>query len=238
MRNSAPGDDAARPTLCWRSDILVFGRASLAPRLASAVPFLLSVALGIPTAAGPATAAALQTDTRCKKPAATAKLVYAKNKIGYGLEKLPEYREERRGKLLGLFWADARVRRQVTIEGGCLVGVDLSVEVEPHIELKSTLKKKFNRCTRQATLDHEKRHGQVARKHYKRLPAKIEAMTVRLFTGKRVPDFETFESRFEPELEKVMKRFNRKYAAAQQGFHDELAEARIIRKKCSLKKRK
>ena len=201
--------------------------AALVPALAMAVFLGLSVARAAP----------LAPDANCQKPQVKSKMVYGREKVSYDLERQANFRSA--GKPLGWYYATDEVGYRMQIQGGCLKSLDIKVKVFPVIQLRSIYKKKTKKCARKSILEHERRHSAVAKREYKKLAAAIKKLAARLFTGKSAPDVNTVAGALDAELDKgIYDRFLKKYTAAQDRFHDDLAQARIIRKKCRLVKRK
>ena len=200
--------------------------AALVPALAVGAVWGLSAA-----------AAPLAPDAKCQKPQVKSKMVYGREKVSYDLERQPNYRAE--GKPLGWYYATDEVSYRMQLQGGCLKSLDITIKVFPVIQLRSIYKKKTKKCARKSILEHERRHSAVAKREFKKLGNDIKKVAIRLFTGKSAPDPNTVAAALNGELEKgLYKRFRKKYKTAQDGFHDDLKQARIIRKKCRLVKRK
>ena len=195
-------------------------------------------ALAVGAVLGPsdARAAPLAPDAKCRKPEVKSKMIYGREKVSYDLERQPNFRSA--GKPLGWYYATDEVGYRMQIQGGCLKSLDIKVKVFPLIQLRSIYKKKRKKCARQSILEHERRHGKVAKREFRKLANDIKKVAIRLFTGKSAPDPNTAAA-LNGELDKgLYKRFRKKYNKAQEGFHDDLKQARIIRKKCRLVKRK
>ena len=201
--------------------------AALVPALAVAMAWGLSAARAAP----------LAPDAKCQKPQVKSKMVYGREKVSYDLERQANFRSA--GKPLGWYYATDEVAYRMQIQGGCLKSLDIKVKVFPVIQLRSIYKKKTKKCARKSILEHERRHSKVAKREFKKLGNDIKKVAIRLFTGKSAPDPNTVAAALNGELDKgLYKRFRKKYKAAQDRFHDDLAQARIIRKKCRLVKRK
>lgn len=199
----------------------------LIPALAVAVMFGLSDARAAP----------LAPDAKCRKPEVKLKMIYGREKVSYDLERQPNFRAA--GKPLGWYYATDEVGYGMKIQGGCLKSLDIKVKVFPVIQLRGIYKKKRKKCARQSILEHERRHGKVAKREFRKLAGDIKKVAIRLFTGKSAPDPDTVAGALNGELDKgLYERFRKKYSKAQDRFHDDLAQARIIRKKCRLVKRK
>ncbi|MAF95354.1 MAG: hypothetical protein CMM60_06325 [Rhodospirillaceae bacterium] len=198
---------------------------------------VLAVFWGPSVAGAAAPLTPLAPDAKCQKPRVTSKMVYEREKVSYDLERQPNFRSA--GRPLGWYYATDEIHYRGEIQGGCLKSLAITVKVLPAIKLRGIYKKKSKKCARQSILAHESRHGGVAKREYKKLAAAIKKLAARLFTGKSTPDVDTMAAALDAELDKgVYGRFVKKYTAAQDGFHDDLAQARIIRKKCRLVKRK
>ena len=179
----------------------------------------------------------LAADHNCPKPIVKAALDYPREQVVYDLERHPDFK--RRGRPLGLFSAGHRIGYSGNIQGGCLRRLTVTIEVTPRIHLRAIYTKKSKKCARQLVLDHERRHGRVAKKEYQRLAADIKKLVVRLFAGKRVADVETAEAHLSEALDsRVLPQFRKRYDAAQDTFHGKLKQAEIVKKKCRLVKRK
>jgi hypothetical protein len=181
--------------------------------------------------------AKLERDRKCKKPKTTLKLLYGKEKVIYGFEDAPEAKAGSGRKLLGLFWANHGVGYEASLEANCVKSLAMELKVEPNIALKASLKKKVNWCIRKSALSHERGHAKVAKTHYKKLAKTIKNAAAKLFTGRRVPDFNTLATELDKKLNGVMVKFRKRYSAAQDEFHGKLSRAEIVRKKCGLVKR-
>ena len=203
-------------------------------RLKILIPALvLAVFWGPPVAR----AAPLAPDAKCQKPQVKSKMVYEREKVSYDLERQANFRSA--GKPLGWYYATDQIGYRMQVQGGCLKSLDITVKVFPVIQLRGIYKKKSKKCARKSVLAHERRHSAVAKREYKKLAAAIKKLAARLFTGKSAPDVNTVAAALNAELDKgIYDRFRKKYNAAQDRFHDDLAQARIIRKKCRLVKRK
>ena len=199
----------------------------LIPALAVAVMFGLSAARAAP----------LAPDAKCRKPEVKSKMIYGREKISYDLERQPNFRSA--GKPLGWYYATDEVGYRMQIQGGCLKSLDIKVKVFPVIQLRSIYKKKRKKCARQSILEHERRHGAVAKREFRKLAGDIKKVAIKLFTGKSAPDPNTVAAALNGELDKgLYERFRKKYNKAQDGFHDDRKQARIIRQKCRRVKRK
>ena len=164
-------------------------------------------------------------------------MVYGREKVSYDLEKQANFRSARRP--LGWYYATDEVGYRMQIQGGCLKSLNITVKVFPVIQLRGIDKKKTKKCARKSILEHERRHSAVAKREFKKLANDIKKIAIRLFTGKSAPDVNTVAATLNGELDKgLYKRFRKKYNAAQDGFHEDLKQASIIRKKCRLMKRK
>ena len=164
-------------------------------------------------------------------------MVYGREKVSYDLEKQANFRSA--GRPLGWYYATNEVGYRMQIQGGCLKSLNITVKVFPVIQLRGIYKKKTKKCARKSILEHERRHSAVAKREFKKLANDIKKIAIRLFTGKSAPDVNTVAAALNGELDKgLYKRFRKKYNAAQDGFHDDLKQARIIRKKCRLVKSK
>ncbi len=204
---------------------------------------ILIVALALAVFWGPSVAGAaapltpLAPDAKCQKPQVKSKMTYEREKVSYDLERQPNFRSA--GRPLGWYYATDRIGYRMQVQGGCLKSLDITVKVSPVIQLRGIYKKKSKKCARKSILEHERRHSAVAKREYKKLAAAIKKLAARLFTGKSAPDVNTVAAALNAELDKgLYDRFLKKYNAAQDRFHDDLAQARIIRKKCRLVKRK
>jgi hypothetical protein len=194
--------------------------------------FAVAVVWGLPAAATP-----LAPNAKCQKPQVKSKMVYGREKVSFDLERQPNYQSE--GKPLGWYYAKDEVGYRMQIQGGCLKSLDIKVKVFPVIQLRGIYKKKNKKCARKSILEHERRHSKVAKREFRKLAADIKKVAIKLFTGKSAPNPNTVAAALNGELDKgLYKRFLKKYKKAQDGFHDDLKQARIIRKKCRLVKRK
>ncbi|MCH7937572.1 MAG: hypothetical protein IH994_10865 [Proteobacteria bacterium] len=202
--------------------------------VAALVPAL---AVGAVWAPSDARAAPLAPEAKCQKPLVKSKMIYGREKVSYDLERQPNFRSA--GKPLGWYYATDEVGYRMQIQGGCLKSLDIKVKVFPVIQLRGIYKQKRKKCARQSILEHERRHSKVAKRQFKKLASDIKKVAIKLFTGKSAPDPNTAAAALNGELDKgLYRRFRKKYNAAQDGFHDDLKQARIIRKKCRLVKRK
>ncbi len=191
---------------------------------------VLAVFWGPSVAGAAAPLTPLAPDAKCQRPQVKSKMVYEREKVSYDLERQPNFRSA--GRPLGWYYATDTIGYRMQVQGGCLKSLDITVKVSPVIQLRSIYKKKSKNCARKSVLAHERRHSTVAKREFKKLAAK-------LFTGKSAPDVDTVAGALDAELDKgIYDRFLKKYTAAQDRFHDDLAQARIIRKKCRLVKRK
>ncbi len=192
---------------------------------------------GPPVARAAAPLTPLAPDAKCQRPQVKSKMAYEREKVSYDLERQANFRSA--GKPLGWYYATDQIGYRMQVQGGCLKSLDITIKVFPVIQLRSLYKKKSKNCARKSVLAHERRHSTVAKREYKKLAASIKKLAARLFTGKSAPDVDTVAGALDAELDKgIYDRFLKKYTAAQDRFHDDLAQARIIRKKCRLVKRK
>lgn len=195
---------------------------------------ILAVAGG---AVAPVRAAVLEPDPNCKKPVVSSQAVYPREPVAYTLEKHPQFKSA--GRPLGLFQARETIGYRIEIQGGCLKSLAVKITAQPAIFLRSTYKKKTKKCARKSVLSHERGHGRIAKKQYKALAARIKKTAVKLFTGKKVPDVKTAGTALDAMMKAdVIPGFQKRYDAAQKGFHTKIAQADIIRKSCRLVKRK
>ena len=194
---------------------------------------ILALAGGTVAPAG----AALEPDPGCQKPVVSSKAVYPREPVAYTLEKHPQFKSA--GRPLGLFQARETIGYRIEIQGGCLKSLAVKITAQPSIFLRSIYKKKTRKCARKSVLSHERGHGRIAKRQYKALAARIKKMAVKLFTGKKVPDVKTVGAALDAKLKAdVIPGFQKRYDAAQKGFHTKIAQADIIRKSCKLVKRK
>ena len=197
----------------------------------------LAVFWGLSAARAAAPLTPLAPDAKCQRPQVKSKMAYEREKVSYDLERQANFRSA--GKPLGWYYATDQIGYRMQVQGGCLKSLDITVKVFPVIQLRSLYKKKSKNCARKSVLAHERRHNAVAKREFKKLANGIKKVAAKLFTGKSAPDTNTVAAALNSELDKgLYKRFRKKYKAAQDGFHDDLAQARIIRKKCRLVKRK
>ena len=199
------------------------------------IPALILAAAG--GAVAPARAAILEPDPGCKKPVVSSQAVYPREPVAYTLEKHPQFKSA--GKPLGLFQARETIGYRIEIQGGCLKSLAVKITAQPSIFLRSIYKKKTRKCARKSVLSHERGHGRIAKKLYRALAARIKKTAVKLFTGKKVPDVKTAGTALDAMMKAdVIPGFQKRYDAAQKGFHTKIAQADIIRKNCKLVKRK
>lgn len=209
------------------------------PILVAALVAALALAQfwGPPVAGAAAPLTPLAPDAKCQRPEVKSKMAYEREKVSYDLERQANFRSA--GKPLGWYYATDQIGYRMQVQGGCLKSLAVTVTVFPVIQLRGIYKKKSKKCARKSVLAHERRHSAVAKREYKKLAAAIKKLAARLFTGKSAPDVNTVAGALDAELGKgIYDRFRKKYNAAQDRFHDDLAQARIIRKKCRLVKRK
>ena len=174
---------------------------------------------------------------KCQKPQVTSKMIFEREKVSYDLERQSDYRSK--GRPLGWYYTPDRFVYRAKISGDCLKSLDITVKVFPVIQLRGMYKKKSGKCAGKRILDHERRHNDVAKRQYKKLAADIKKLAAKLFTGKSAPDFNTVSTALNAELDKgVYKRFLKKHTAAQDRFHVDLLQRKIIKRKCRLVKGK
>lgn len=199
--------------------------------------FLFPLAAVVLVCAAPAGATTLETDMKCGRPDVEAVIKFPRESVSYDLEDHPDYKSA--GRPLGLFGASHKLAYKGKIQAGCLKTLTVTIDVTPEIFLRSVYRKKSKKCARQLVLDHEQGHARVARREYAKLEATIEKEVPRLFTHRKVPDNKTAEEHLTDALEgDILPAFQKRYNAAQEGFHGKLAQADIIKKKCRLVKRK
>ncbi len=201
------------------------------------VALVMAVFWGLSGAGAAAPLTPLAPDAKCQRPQVKSKMAYEREKVSYDLERQSNFRSA--GKPLGWYYATDEVGYRMQIQGGCLKSLDITIKVFPVIQLRGIYKKKSKKCARKSVLAHERRHSAVAKREFKKLANDIKKVAIRLFTGKSAPDVNTVAAALNGELDKgLYKRFRKTYKTAQDGFHDDLTQARIIRKKCRLVKRK
>ncbi len=214
------------------------GTRRLSILIAGLIPALIpGLFLAVAGGAAAPARAALEPDPRCKRPVVSSKAVYPREPVAYTLEKHPRFKSA--GKPLGLFQARETIGYRIEIQGGCLKSLAVKITAQPAIFLRSIYKKKTRKCARKSVLSHERGHGRIAKKQYKALAARIKKTAVKLFTGKAVADVKTAATALDAKLKTgVIPGFQKRYDAAQKGFHSKIAQAELIRRGCKLVKRK